>query len=60
MDLELINPVVALAAMVLYLLLLFGIAHYADRMRGMGKSIVSNPLVYALSFSVYVTAWTFY
>jgi Na+/proline symporter len=59
-DLELINPVLALAAMVLYLLLLFGIAHYADRKREQGKSIVSNPYVYALSFSVYVTAWTFY
>ena len=46
--------------MVLYLLLLFGIAHYADRKREMGRSIVSNPYVYALSFSVYVTAWTFY
>ncbi|HRW82280.1 MAG TPA: DUF835 domain-containing protein [Methanothrix sp.] len=60
MDLELINPVLALAAMVLYLLLLFGIAHYADRKRDQGKSIVSNPYVYALSFSVYVSAWTFY
>jgi len=56
----LINPVLALAAMVLYLLLLFGIAHYAERKRDQGKSIVSNPYVYALSFSVYVTAWTFY
>jgi len=56
----LINPLLALAAMVLYLLLLFGIAHYADRKREMGRSIVSNPYVYALSFSVYVTAWTFY
>jgi len=59
-DLELINPVLALAAMVVYLFLLFGIAHYADRKREEGKSIVSNPYVYALSFSVYVTAWTFY
>jgi len=59
-DLELINPVLALAAMVFYLLLLFGVAHYAERKRDQGKSIVSNPYVYALSFSVYVTAWTFY
>lgn len=55
-----ISPVLALAAMVSYLLLLFGVAHYADRKREEGKSIVSNPYVYALSFSVYVTAWTFY
>ncbi|MDF0592296.1 DUF835 domain-containing protein [Methanotrichaceae archaeon M04Ac] len=55
-----INPLLALATMVLYLLLLFGVAHYAERKRDQGKSIVSNPYVYALSFSVYVTAWTFY
>lgn len=46
--------------MVLYLLLLFGIAQYAVRRRLAGKSIVSNPYVYALSLCVYVTAWTFY
>lgn len=46
--------------MVLYLLLLFGIARYAIERRQKGKSIVSNPYVYALSLCVYVTAWTFY
>ncbi|OPY49247.1 MAG: hypothetical protein A4E48_02339 [Methanosaeta sp. PtaU1.Bin060] len=46
--------------MVLYLLLLFGVARYADRKKRLGKSIVANPYVYALSWSVYVTAWTFY
>lgn len=46
--------------MVLYLLLLFGIAQYAVRRKLIGKSIVSNPYVYALSLCVYVTAWTFY
>ncbi|HII05901.1 MAG TPA: DUF835 domain-containing protein [Methanotrichaceae archaeon] len=55
-----INPVLALATMVLYLLLLFGVARYAERKRDQGKSIVSNPYVYALSFSVYATAWAFY
>ncbi len=55
-----INQVLSLAAMVLYLLLLFGVAHYAERKRDQGRSIVTNPYVYALSFSVYVTAWTFY
>jgi len=51
---------VALMIMVLYLLLLFGIAQYADRQKHLGKSIVSNPYVYALSLCVYVSAWTFY
>ncbi len=51
---------VALVVMVLYLLLLFGIARYADRQKHLGKSIVANPYVYALSLCVYVSAWTFY
>ena len=55
-----IGPYVALVTMVLYLLLLFGIAQYAHRQRLSGRSIVSNPYVYALSLCVYVTAWTFY
>ena len=46
--------------MVLYLLLLFGIAQYADRQKRLGRSIVANPHVYALSLCVYVSAWTFY
>ena len=46
--------------MVLYLLLLFVIARFSDKRKLQGKSIVSNPYVYALSLSVYVSAWTFY
>lgn len=46
--------------MVLYLLLLFGIAQFAVRRSLAGRSIVTNPYVYALSLSVYVSAWTFY
>jgi len=56
----LIGPHVALLVMVLYLLLLFAIARYADRQKLLGKSIVANPYVYALSLCVYVSAWTFY
>ncbi len=55
-----IGPHVALLVMILYLLLLFGIAQYAVRRRVAGRSIVSNPYVYVLSLCVYVTAWTFY
>ena len=55
-----IGPHLALAVMVLYLLLLFAIAQYADRRKLSGRSIVANPYVYALSLSVYVSAWTFY
>jgi Na+/proline symporter len=46
--------------MVSYLLLLFGIARYADHQKHLGRSIVANPYVYALSLCVYVSAWTFY
>lgn len=49
-----------LGIMMLYLLLLFGIAHFANREREAGRSIVSNPYVYALTLSVYCSAWTFY
>jgi Na+/proline symporter len=56
----LIGSNVAIAVMILYLLLLFGIASYADRQKHLGRSIVTNPYVYALSLCVYVSAWTFY
>jgi len=56
----LIGSHIALVVMVLYLLLLFWIAHYAIRLRAAGRSIVSNPYVYVLSICVYVSAWTFY
>ncbi|GAB4248971.1 ATP-binding protein [Deferrisoma sp.] len=43
-----------------YLLLLFGVAYWAERRKDRGRSIISNPLVYALSTAVYCTSWTFY
>jgi len=43
-----------------YLLLLFGIAYYADRRADQKRSIISNPYIYSLSLAVYCTAWTFY
>jgi len=56
----LIGPYVALVVMILYLLLLFAIAQYANSRKISGNSIVANPYVYALSLCVYVSAWTFY
>lgn len=53
-------PHVALVAMILYLLLLFGVAQYAVHRSRQGRSIVSNPYAYVLGLCVYVTAWTFY
>ncbi|MCB1868322.1 MAG: histidine kinase [Gammaproteobacteria bacterium] len=44
----------------LYLGLLFAIAYWADRRADTGRSVISNPTVYALSLAVYCTAWTYY
>src|SRR3990172_7364421 len=43
-----------------YIGLLFAIAYYADRRADLGRSIIANPYIYALSLAVYATAWTFY
>jgi PAS domain S-box-containing protein len=43
-----------------YLMILFGVAYFAERRKKLGSSIVSNPLVYSLSLAVYCTSWTFY
>lgn len=44
---------------VLYLALLFWIAYYGDKMSRL-KSLINNPIIYALSLTTYCTAWTFY
>ncbi len=44
----------------LYLTLLFVIAIYANKRNKLGKSLVNNPIIYALSLTVYCTVWTFY
>ena len=43
-----------------YIGLLFAIAYYADKRADSGRSLISNPYIYALSLAVYCTAWTFY
>lgn len=45
---------------VLYLFLLFAIAYYAEYRKKLGKSLINNSVVYALSLTVYCTAWTYY
>ena len=44
----------------MYLSLLFAIASWGDRRADEGRSLISNPYIYALSLAVYCTAWTFY
>jgi PAS domain S-box-containing protein len=43
-----------------YLVILFLIAHYAEKRDRAGSNLVSNPYVYSLSLAVYCTSWTFY
>ncbi len=43
-----------------YIGILFAIAFYGDKAAESGRSIISNPYIYALSLAVYCTAWTFY
>ena len=43
-----------------YLLLLFAVAHVADRRAQQGRSLIGNAWVYALSMGVYCTAWTYF
>ncbi|MVM41112.1 histidine kinase [Spirosoma sp. HMF3257] len=44
----------------LYLGLLFSVAYWAEKRTRKGRRFIDNPYVYALSISVYCTAWTFY
>lgn len=44
----------------LYIGLLFAVAHFADKKREAGQSVISNSHIYSLSLAVYYTSWTFY
>jgi Na+/proline symporter/nitrogen-specific signal transduction histidine kinase len=57
---QMVHASVVWAAAFAYLALLFAIAFYGDRRAAQGRSIISNPYIYALSLSVYATSWTFY
>lgn len=54
------SPAVVLAASFAYLLLLFAVAHWADRRAREGRSVIGNAWVYTLSMGVYCTAWTYF
>ena len=49
-----------LAVTFAYLALLFAIAAWGDRRAKQGRSIIDNATVYALSWGVYCTAWTYF
>jgi len=52
------SSVVLLLILSIYLAMLFGIAHWAEK-RGNSKW-TNNPYVYTLSLAVYCSAWTYY
>ena len=55
------NSEIVILVSVLYALALFSVAYIAERASKQSKpSILSSPLIYTLSLSVYCTAWTFY
>lgn len=54
------NSILPIILALLYLVMLFGIAYYAEVKSHHGKSIINNGYVYALSLTVYCTAWTYY
>ncbi|MBP6430284.1 MAG: hypothetical protein KA319_00780 [Ferruginibacter sp.] len=54
------NNVFAIVTALTYLILLFGVAYYAEVKLKKGKSIINNGYIYALSLAVYCTAWTYY
>ncbi len=49
-----------LAVAIVYIGLLFGIAHWGDRNSNRLSPIVGRPAIYALSLGVYCTSWTFF
>ncbi|MEH6475218.1 MAG: sensor histidine kinase [Sneathiella sp.] len=49
-----------LFASLLYLGLLFAIAHYVDTRAGVRRLLSRNPYIYTLSIAVFCTSWTFY
>mgnify|MGYP003616300151 FL=1 len=52
------NSYALFAVVILYLALLFLVAHHAEKKKS--KIWVNNPYIYALSLAVYCTAWTYY
>ena len=56
----LLSPALVAAIAFAYLLLLFGVAYWAEKRKDRGRSVISNSFVYSLSIGVYCTSFTFY
>lgn len=44
----------------IYLAILFGIAYFFEELAKRGKHIINSAFIYAISLTVYCTAWTYY
>ena len=55
-----LSGVTVIAIFILYMGVLFALAIWGSNRRRLGKSVVRNPLIYALSLAVYCSSWTFY
>ncbi|MCP9767314.1 GHKL domain-containing protein [Lacihabitans sp. LS3-19] len=54
------NGILITIVSILYLGVLFYLAFVAEKFKGLNKSLINNPFVFAFSLAVYCTAWTFY
>src|SRR5690606_33292554 len=55
-----LSPSLVIGTSLAYLLLLTGVAWWADRRAAAHRSVIARPWVYALSMAVYCAAWTYY
>lgn len=56
-----LTPGFVIAVAAFYLGLLFALAFFTDRLAAVGRAgLISSPLVYTLSLTVYCTSWTFF
>jgi signal transduction histidine kinase/Na+/proline symporter len=55
-----LSPSVIISVCCLYMALLFFIALWVEKKAASGTNVGNNPVIYALSLTVYNTAWTFY
>jgi PAS domain S-box-containing protein len=53
-------PSSAILACALYVLFILAIALWVERKAAAGKDVGNNAVIYAFSFSIYHTAWTYY
>ncbi len=53
-----LSSAILLLILLVYLLFLFGVAHWAEKKRN--SKWVNNPYIYSLSLAVYCSAWTYY